>query len=54
MNKLAASTTHTHWALSAIYKDFELMSGFALQRKKELEELLVLFTERVEAERVYA
>ena len=40
--------------LYKFYKDYDVQREFFLSRRKEIEELIFLFQDRVEAERQYA
>ncbi|CDW78919.1 UNKNOWN [Stylonychia lemnae] len=54
MNNLSFSTSFKESPLYQFYHDFEVQRNFYHQRKKEIEELVILFQDRVEAEKIYA
>lgn len=41
-------------SLQFLYQDYEMLKEFNTQRKKEIEELIAMFQERVEAEQIYS
>ena len=54
MNNLSLSNSFKESSLYQLYQDFEVQRNFYLQRKREIEELIILLQDRVEAEKIYA